>query len=76
MTCGKRARFTKSSKLLGGDMTDAEIFNDFKGIEAKANATTRGADHAQIVRTLAAKYERTEQDISRLIIEHSVAGPC
>lgn len=55
---------------------DAIIFNDFKAIEAKANKTPRGADHAAIIKTLAVKYDRSLEEVSRIVIAHTVAGPC
>lgn len=51
------------------------IFTDFERIEAAANATPKGANHKQIIRTLAAKYDVTEDEVAKIIVEHSIQGP-
>lgn len=55
---------------------DAIIFNDFKAIEALANKAPRGADHMAIIKTLAAKYDRSIEDVRQIVLSHTIAGPC
>ena len=55
---------------------DAIIYNDFKAIEALANKTLRGADHMAIIKTLAAKYDRSIEDVRQIVLSNTIAGPC
>lgn len=56
-------------------MTDADIIHLFTSKEAAGNKTPRGADHAQIVREVAAASGRTEAEVRRIILDATFAGP-
>ena len=63
-----------AEKVRGGRMTHP-IFTDFERIESAANATPKGADHKQIIRTLAAKYDVTEDEVRKIILDNTIQGP-
>lgn len=50
-------------------MTDAEIMAEFERLEAAANRTMRGADHAAILRHVAELAGRDLADVRRVILD-------
>lgn len=56
-------------------MTEGQIIHLFTSKEAAGNRTPRGADHAQIVREIAAESGRTEAEVRRIILDATFMGP-
>lgn len=56
-------------------MTEGQIIHLFTSKEAAGNRTPRGADHAQIVREIAAESGRTEAEVRRIILNARFMGP-
>lgn len=56
-------------------MTDAQIIAEFLRIEAIAQNTPQGADHARILRTVADMSGRPLAEVRRLILDTTFSQP-
>lgn len=56
-------------------MTDEQIIAEFERIEALANRTKVGADHQQILRTVAAMAGRDLAEVRRVILDSTFTRP-
>ncbi|MBM1817191.1 hypothetical protein [Pseudosulfitobacter pseudonitzschiae] len=56
-------------------MTDIEIADEFARIEKVANRTPQGADHQAILRTVAAKADRSLDEVRAIVRNNTFMGP-